>query len=274
MSDKSHAIAKTEENLLPADPMVSMIERVAMDPGSDLEKLERMIELKERHDASQAKAMFAEAFARASSEFPTIPLKGKGHNNKAYATLEDITKLTRPVLSAHGLALTFAIQVEQEVIVTAKLMHKAGHCEETSIALPRETSGSKNAVQAVGSSQTYGQRYTAQAILGLSLGNDIEDDGRSTGGPVEQKQSRAQGWAQTVVQDLPPDASPRDKAEAIATAICSQWKRMKGVKQIDNEWDRRAELINRMEVEHRDLWEEVIEGYNVRRHEIDQEKAQ
>jgi hypothetical protein len=171
-----------QEVALPADPMVSMIERVAMDPNSDLAKLERMLELKERHDAQQSKALFAEAFARASADFPTIPLNGRGHNGKPYATLEDITRLTRPVLSAHGLALTFSVDVQDQVIVTAKLMHKAGHSEQTSMALPRDTSGSKNAVQAVGSTQKYGQRYTAQAILGLSLGEDDEDDGRASGG--------------------------------------------------------------------------------------------
>lgn len=64
-----------------------------------------------------------------------------------------------------------------KVTVTAELMHVAGHSKTTSMELPRDTSGSKNAVQAVGSSQTYGQRYTAQAILGLSLGDDTDDDG-------------------------------------------------------------------------------------------------
>lgn len=172
-----------DERHLPADPMVSMIERVAMDPNADLAKLERMLELKEKHEAQQAKALFAEAFSKASAEFPTIPLNGKGHNNKPYATLKDITRLTRPVLAEYGLALTFSIDVGQEVVVTAELMHEAGHSKTTSIALPRETSGSKNAVQAVGSSQTYGQRYTAQAILGLSLGDDVEDDGASASGP-------------------------------------------------------------------------------------------
>lgn len=167
---------------IPADPMVSMIERVAMDPNSDLAKLERMLELKERHDAQNAKAAFSSAFSRAAAEFPTIPLNGKGHNNKPYATLEDITKLTRPVLSKHGLALTFSIDVGEQVIVTAKLMHEQGHSESTSMALPRDTSGSKNAVQAVGSTQKYGQRYTAQAILGLSLGMDDEDDGAGAAG--------------------------------------------------------------------------------------------
>lgn len=179
-------VTKIEHNdrHIPADPMVSMIERVAMDPNADLAKLERMLELKERHEAQNAKAMFAEAFAKASAEFPTIPLNGRGHNNKPYATLKDITRLTRPVLAKYGLALTFSIEVTDQVLVSAELMHEAGHSKTTSIALPKETSGSKNAVQAVGSSQTYGQRYTAQAILGLSLGDDTEDDGAGTGGAM------------------------------------------------------------------------------------------
>lgn len=168
------------EAMLPADPMISMVERIAMDPNSDLEKLERILAMKERHDATTAKAAFAAAFARASASFPIIPLNGVGHNSKNYATLKDITRLTRPVLSEHGLALTFSIETGNSIVVTAELMHKDGHSKTTSITLPADNSGSKNAVQAVGSSQTYGQRYTAQAILGLSLGDDIDDDANST----------------------------------------------------------------------------------------------
>lgn len=167
-----------QEALLPADPMVSMIERVAMDPNADLAKLERMLEMRDRHEAREAEKAFAAAFAAASAEFPTIPLNGVGHNKMKYATLKDITSLTRPVLSKHGLALTFQIETRDKVVVTAQLMHRQGHSTKTSITLPADTSGSKNAVQAIGSTQTYGQRYTAQAILGLSLGEDTEDDGR------------------------------------------------------------------------------------------------
>ena len=256
---------------LPADPMVSMIERVAMDPNSDLEKLERMIALKERHDASNAKAEFAASFARASASFPTIPLNGKGHNGRPYATLEDITRLTRPVLSDHGLALTFAIEVAEHVTVTAKLMHKAGHCEETSMALPRDTSGSKNAVQSVGSTQKYGQRYTAQAILGLSLGDDDEDDGRGSGDPKPQAKRPSDPWTHTIISELPENASSRDKAEAVADAICAQFRRMKGERQIGNEWDRRAHLIsggNGFERKYPDLFERVVDAYEIRRNEI------
>ena len=272
-----NAVTKTEPNeaLLPADPMVSMIERVAMDPNSNLEKLERMLELKERHDAQEAKAAFASAFARASADFPPIPLKGKGHNDKPYATLKDSTMLTRPVLSEHGLALTFAIDTTDKIKVTAKLMHKAGHHEETSIVLPADTSGSKNAVQAVGSTQTYGQRYTAQAILGLSLGEDTEDDGRSSGDPKIAPPIR-DPWTHAIISEMPEDATPREKAMEIAAALTAQFQRMKGEKQLMNEWDRRAHLIageRGFETKHPDLHETVVDAYENRMNEIKEEKA-
>lgn len=166
----------------PEGGMVAMIERLVMDPNVSIEKLERMLAMQERIVAERAKAEFSAAFAAASAQFPSIPLNGKGDKNKAYALLKDIMGLTRPVLSRHGLALSFAVNSEGATVrVTAELMHVAGYSKTTSIDLPKDQSGSKNAVQAVGSSQTYGQRYTAQAILGLSLGDDTEDDGKAAG---------------------------------------------------------------------------------------------
>jgi len=167
----------------PESGMVAMIERLVQDPNVSMEKLERMLAMQERIVAERAKAEFSAAFAAASAQFPNIPLNGCGDKNKPYALLKDIMGMTRPVLSRHGLALSFAVNSEGATVrVTAELMHVAGHSKVTSIDLPKDASGSKNAVQAVGSSQTYGQRYTAQAILGLSLGDDTEDDGAAAGG--------------------------------------------------------------------------------------------
>lgn len=266
-TETAQAVAAPQEAMLPADPMVSMIERIAMDPASDLEKLEKMLEMKERHEASQARAEFASAFARASADFPSIPLKGIGHNNKPYATLKDIISHTRPVLSQNGLALTFAINTSgAKIVVTAKLMHKAGHCESTSIDLPADTSGSKNAVQSVGSSQTYGQRYTAQAILGLSLGDDSEDDGGGSG-QMPTNAAPRDPWTHAIVSEMAVDATPRDKAMAVADALCRQFQRMKGEKQLMNEWDRRSHLIEGdkgFEGKHPDLYETVLDAYAAR----------
>lgn len=163
-------------------PMVAMIERIAMDPTVPLDRLERMLEMKDKMDRQAAERAFAAAFASASSLFPAIPLNGTGNNKTKYALLKDIISCTRPVLAAHGLVLSFDVQTtEKSVKVSAVLSHKDGHSRSTSLSLPTDSSGSKNAVQAFGSTQTYGQRYTAQALLGLSLGEDSDDDGKASG---------------------------------------------------------------------------------------------
>jgi glutamate synthase domain-containing protein 1 len=55
--------------------------------------------------------------------------------------------------------------------------------------LPADMSGSKNAVQAVGSSISYGKRYTAQALLNLtSRGSDDDAKGAGGDGPITEDQ--------------------------------------------------------------------------------------
>lgn len=172
-----------EPEALPAvvDPMASMLERVLMDPRVPMDRMERIWEMKEKVDADAARKAFNAAFSTASAELPTIPLNGVGHNSKPYALLKDIVSLTRPVLSRHGLILNWEVEITDKVRVTAWLRHSMGHAISTTILLPADASGSKNPVQALGSSQTYGERYTAQAILGLSLGEDTDDDGKAAG---------------------------------------------------------------------------------------------
>jgi hypothetical protein len=158
--------------------MVTMIERVALDPNASIEKLERMLDMEQRIQAQRAKAEHADAKASAMAQMPAIPMSGKGHNGRPYATLKDIVSVTRPVLARHGLSLTWDTRIDGPTItVTAILTHRNGHEERVSLPLPSDNSGSKNPVQAYGSTQTYGQRYTAQSILGLALGEDTEDDG-------------------------------------------------------------------------------------------------
>ena len=63
---------QSESAPLPADPMVSMIERIALDPNADLDKLERMLAMKERMDAQNAKVAFAHSLSVARAEMPPI----------------------------------------------------------------------------------------------------------------------------------------------------------------------------------------------------------
>jgi hypothetical protein len=186
------AIQKIEPQETAVAPMVAMIERIAMNPDLPIDRLEQMLAMKERMDAQEAEQQFNAAFAAASAEIPSIPLNGKGHNGRPYATLKDIVAKTRPTLAGHGLSLSWDVATaDGKVTVTAILSHVGGHTRRSEIILPADTSGSKNPVQAIGSTQTYGQRYTAQAILGLSLGDDVEDDGAGGSGATVTDEQQA-----------------------------------------------------------------------------------
>lgn len=155
--------------------MVSMFERMASDPNVDVDKLERLMQMRERAIERQAKADFDAAMADLQPELPTIGERGNAAGRYTYALWEDINTAIKPVLQKHGFALTFRTDFKDGITVTGVLSHRAGHREETSITLPSDSSGSKNAVQAVASSVSYGKRYTAGALLNLTSHGEDDD---------------------------------------------------------------------------------------------------
>lgn len=167
--------------------LIHMIERVARDPQANVANVRELIAMRREMLADEAKRAFDAAFPAMQADLPVIIERGEikiAGNNKPgqkYALWEDINEQIKPVLEKHGFGLSFRTgQTDNKIVVTGILKHEGGHREETTMHLPVDTSGSKNAVQAVGSSTSYGKRYTASALLNLtSRGED--DDGRAAG---------------------------------------------------------------------------------------------
>lgn len=157
-----------------------MFERLARDPNVDVVKLERLIEMQERILAYNAKAEYYTAFAAMQGDLPTVEEKGST-NNGMYALHEDIVEAVRPVLQKHGFMLTHRTHFPDAttVRVVGILAHKGGHAEETEFLSKADTSGNKNAIQALGSAQSYGQRYTSRALLNIAS-RVADDDGIAT----------------------------------------------------------------------------------------------
>lgn len=157
--------------------ILQVIQRAAADPQCDIEKMERLMAMHERMQAVSASAAFNAAMAEMQCELPSIAERGKGHGTVRYATLEDINDVIKPIMQKHGFAVSFKVEHAQAGIsVTGILMHRQGHREQTTMLLPTDTSGSKNAVQAVGSSTSYGKRYVLCALLNISTRGE-DDDG-------------------------------------------------------------------------------------------------
>jgi hypothetical protein len=158
--------------LTPMDMLSHAVER-----GADLDMIEKLMGLQERWEKNQARKSFDEAIAAAKKEIPVIVRNATGHNSKRYADFAAIAKTVDPILGQHGLSYRFrTVQTEKAITVTCVLFGH-GHSEETSLSGPADASGSKNAIQAIGSTLTYLQRYSLVQMLGLAAADD--DDGKS-----------------------------------------------------------------------------------------------
>jgi len=182
-------LAKIEQGQLPAPITPMEMLATAHANGADPDTLEKFMLMAERAEDRQAKRDYLEAFQKFSINAPKIVKTRKGNKWK-FADLEDVVKAVRPVTNPLGLIWSFKQKQEgNRVIVTCVLSHVGGHSEECSAEGDDDTSGSKNAIQAVASAISYLRRYTLLGVLGLST---EDDDGSGIGGTqtitAEQKQ--------------------------------------------------------------------------------------
>lgn len=194
--------------------LLQVISRAASDPTVDIDKMERLLQMHERMTERSAKTAFTAALAEMQPKLPVIERKGmirvpakdgKTGHETPYALWEDINEAIRPLLAEYGFALTFRVKKEADrVEVTGVLSHREGHSEETTLSLPMDSTGSKNNVQAIGSSVQYGKRYTGSALLNITTRGE-DDDGKTADPAIainDQQRKELDGMLDTSGADL------------------------------------------------------------------------
>lgn len=173
--------------------LLQMVERVVMDPSLDLDRVQKVIDMKNEIEDREKERQFYADLAAMQVSLPRVIKSKKGHNSN-YAPLEDINDVIREPLRDHGFAVTFRIhQEETEIKITTILSHRSGHNVQTQLRLAPDNSGSKNDVQAVGSSISYGKRYGVCALLNISTGDDV-DGGEPVPAEEEKLTEKAADW--------------------------------------------------------------------------------
>jgi len=171
-------IAVTDERatalILTPDDMIGR----ALAAGADIDVIERLVALKERNDAANAKRAYASAVADAKAELKPIVKNRDGHNSK-YADLEAFVNVVDPIITKYGLSYRWKTDQSSGIKVSCILMHRDGYSEESPLEAPADKSGNKNDIQAIGSTLTY---LSLGQALGLAVAND--DDGKAAGGPL------------------------------------------------------------------------------------------
>lgn len=165
--------------------------QMAMSQGADLDRLEKLMQLQERWEANQARKAFEASMADAKALIKPIVknrdvdfTSQKGRTNYEYEDYAAIAAEVDPILARFGLNCRHRPKQEgKSLTIICKIAHRDGHFEETELTAPYDESGNKNAIQSIGSTATYLQRYTLKLALGIAATKDT--DGRTTGGDTE-----------------------------------------------------------------------------------------
>lgn len=176
-----------------ANPLLGMLTQLATNQNFNVEAFKAVVDLVREEKDAQAKADFRRDFAAFQSEMPSIRKGGKGHNGKPHERLEDIFEGTKELRQKYGFSLNHSVKQDaNSITIVAILGHRSGYEMTAEMRLPLDNSGSKNAVQAHGSTSTYGKRYTAMAVLGLAASDDVDDDAQAaTGSTITDEQAEA-----------------------------------------------------------------------------------
>jgi hypothetical protein len=239
MSEEKQLVLGTSE--LATEHPTDRLIMLAIQGDADVVKLEKLIELKNREEARQAKREFDMHFAQMQAEFVPVARSKQGDKGK-YAPIEALQKQYGPIIAGHGFAYRWSEETIDDKLRVILHISGYGHTETNHKDLPfyEPDKGSQsgkpimNPLQAEGTRSTYGQRYTFRAGFGLI----IEDE--DTDGSFDQGVAYAE-----YIRKLDDEQDP-EKRRTLAAEMYRQLKKEgdhKGARVITNAYNRRKEAV-------------------------------
>lgn len=170
--------------------VMSLIERAARDPSFDLDKLDRLMAMREKIAREAAERAFNSAMKAAQAEMRPVSTDAENPQTRSrYATYAKLDKALRPIYTKHGFALSFdeADSPKPEHIrVLCYVTHEAGFSRTYRKDMPADGKGAKGGdvmtkTHATGAAASYGSRYLLKGIFNVAVGED-DDDGNAAEG--------------------------------------------------------------------------------------------
>lgn len=173
--------------------MLAVIQRAASDPSVDMDKLERLLALRDRMEAKEAEAQFNGAMSRIQSSMGRISADATNPQTRSnYATYGKLDKALRPIYTKEGLSLSFDTEPAPDGFVgmVCYVSHSGGHTRTYKAQVPSDGKGAKGndvmtKTHAFGSGTSYGMRYLLKMIFNVAIGEEDDDGNGSTHGDYD-----------------------------------------------------------------------------------------
>lgn len=230
LTQESSEIQSIQESM-PVSPWAGVISKIDIN-NTDIATIEKFITLQREEEDRQADRAFKSSMSRLQSLIPEISKTGKakfqtgkGVVEYNFDNLNDICNALRPFLMETGLSFAFK-QAQEGGLITVKctVSHCMGHSESNQMTSAPDSSGTKNAIQAIASTNTYLQRYTLKAAFGIS---SVDDDGTASSDMKAEQEGKIKfiKWMAGALIDMEsqPDIGALDAWYAKAVSYSSQY---------------------------------------------------
>jgi hypothetical protein len=202
-------MTRTDQLVLESAPLTPVADNAALSPvpSVPMDKWERLLQVAvERQAGAEQFAMLVDAITKARREdarlqfeaalgrfkdhlpevFKTkkvsFPTKDGGETTYWHAEADKASEIIGAELRKEGIIHTWRPSegANGRCIMTCVFRHSSGHVEDmATIGGPPESSGTKNNLQAIGSTLSYLQRYSLFAASGI-VPKGVDNDGRTT----------------------------------------------------------------------------------------------
>lgn len=187
-------VAKIETAQSDATALIQTIERAALNPAVDVEKMERLFALQERMIARHAETSFNAAMTAAQSEMGRISADAENPQTRSmYASYGKLDSVLRPVYTRNGFSLSFdegESPKPDHVRVLCHVAHSLGHSRIYHKDICADGKGAKGGdvmtkTHASGAAMSYGMRYLLKGIFNVAIGEEDTDGNQ----PAQQEKA-------------------------------------------------------------------------------------
>lgn len=160
----------------------SLIIEKCLERDFDIEKLEKLLEIKGKFEAEESRKLFQKKFVEMQSELPEIPktkqvMTSSGKIAYSYAPLDAIVKTIKPTLRKFQFSYSWSegSADKSELRRIYCHIHGYGHTETNFVDFPPPaTNNLTNLAQTYGMASTYGKRYSLCEALGIITEDDTD----------------------------------------------------------------------------------------------------
>ena len=178
----SNAIAKTEIHQ-ETSAVLSMIERAASDPGVDVIKMEKLLDMQERVLNKQAESEFFRSLNTCQSSMTRVSADCyNGQTKSKYASYAALDRALRPIYTDNGLCLSFDTEPSglDGILRVVCYVSNGNYTKRYSVDMPADGKGAKGGdvmtkTHATGAATAYGMRYLLKMIFNVAIGEDDTD---------------------------------------------------------------------------------------------------